>query len=49
MIKEPQLQGNPIVRLNDIQKTLVKDTEISEKINGLTSSQATETIIIPQW
>ena len=47
---EPRLQSSPIVRLNDIQKTLDKDTTITKSCNGLlTSSQATETIIIPQW
>ena len=38
-----QNKANPIVRLNDIQKTLVSETIISS------STQATETIIIPQW
>ena len=38
-----QNKANPIVRLNDIQKTLVNETIISS------STQATETIIIPQW
>ena len=43
ILSQNKLNPNPVVRLNDIQKSLITENNICS------SSHATETIIIPQW
>ena len=43
ILSQNKSNSNPIVRLNDIQKSLITENNISS------STHATETIIIPQW
>ena len=43
ILSQNKSNPNPVVRLNDIQKSLITENNISS------SSHATETIIIPQW